>query len=640
MAKQTAQLGEINTGHISPIAPVRSEGFGPLLETVGNLAVTGIKIGSTTALKQDAEALQQQYVSEQTADLTPEELAETTEFGTRIKRLQNAAKQTGRTAEFRTRAEALLKERINTFPGLASHYRQAVSGVLGFDPTGETARQVEEQLKIQQKTALQELDEIEKDMVNNYQFVAGDISKPEKQEQYLALKAIEQKNLALAQKVRQNDLAKQLNSDARHIASVEEATANVNAQRAPINTIIKGFLRKNVPSITEEDIKFGITPEVYTKAEPQVWEALIRQLESQKAAFVAQQASLYSSLNPAAVADIRTLAATPYDEAIAALSGKKSLEVYEQQAKMEQQKALGKVKDSEYYEKLQVTTAMGFTNLPIQDIFMIQLFGGKKNLLSVVDSAQTEASPKEIASTTPEEVKGLTDYFRKAAEAIQDMDDPQVNLDQISNAFYKLSEGMANGNASGEISKDVANAWLDVIANKDNKALIDQVGQANPFLKQTVDSYMFSYMSNLTASSKNEVASILGKYRGKQIESVNKGRTMVGKKFTDIPFIKPVIDARGVLTFEIDEAAIRKHDSSLLTTRTTGGGGSLGLPSKTVLSPFMKDMERLKNSLAVDLNKVVKATANLDGISEKEAAQLILQDLLPLGETTTSTEML
>lgn len=648
MAKTTATLNDIDTRHIQPIRPVQPTGFGEALETLGSLAVTGIQVGTTTALRSDMESLQNEYLQDKRDEqLSPQEIAETTDFARRLNKLQQASRQTGRTAEFKTRAEALLKERINAFPGLAAQYRQAASGVLGFDPTGEAARQLESQLEMQQKAAQKELQEMYDDAAQIAGLTRADLQDPKKQEFYLAMKTLQQENKRLEALDNNNKLAKSLGSDARHVVGVEEAAKSVQGQRLAVKATIDKAL-KEIGTITPEEIGYGLTPDTYAKAEPQFWDNLAQTLETEKRAYVAKTASLYSDLGDTTVRDIREMAASVYDEAIRAISAKESLTVYNQQTELYKNQLLGKAKEKniEAFNNIMTLSGLGVgKELPIMNEWATALLSGQFNLNSVVDPTKPEADVEEIKKTNAAEINNISNYLVQVGQFLEkEAPDNAAKREDLSNVFYKLADGIAEANNEGGINKEVANAWLDVLANKENKKMLDQVRNDQPYLSQSMDAFMFGYMNNLTADTFKQVENILGKYRVRNVSSFGGRRgenTPPTKRISDIPLIKPVLDERGTLKFEIDEAAVKKYAPSLMQETTARiGGGALGLPSKTVTSPFMRDMNKLTSVLEKDLMKVIRATANSSGVTEKEAADLILRDLLPLGETTTTDEIL
>tara|TARA_R110000787_G_scaffold193899_2_gene305436 strand:+ start:21868 stop:23805 length:1938 start_codon:yes stop_codon:yes gene_type:complete len=636
----TANLSDVDTRHIRAIAPVQDNSTAAAITAAGEVAAFGIKTISTMDLVSQTKDLQQGYLDEQQEQLSTQEQVETDDFRGKITRLQNASKQTGRTSDFKIRAEALLKERINAFPGLASHYRQAMSGVLGFDPTGQEAKQLEASLEANAKTAQGQLDALDKDYVNNFGGIPGAIVTPAGQQSYLAAKEVQQMNSRLEARAQTIKLSKELGASVFANTSIEEAQKSADAEAILVGTTVNTYISKHVPGITDKELQFGMTPETYTKAPPEVWEQLIRELQTKKAAYVAKQSALYMELNPQLVDNVKIMSATPYDNMIESLSGKQSLESNEQARAAEVAVALNNTKDTKAYQNIAILSKLGGKpGVPIFDRWMTDILAGVVATPSVTDPTKVEVPLDEIANITKKETTNYANYFVEVGKYLEK--EAPENIDKkeaLYTVFNKLAVGMSEGNAEGVISKDAAGAWLDVLANKDNIDFVNKVNESNPDLTQSMNGFMFDYMRNLEGSAKGQIKNLLDKYTFTASKSIKQGTRTVGSETSRIPFLIPEVDERGALTFRIDKAAIKKHNPSLLETQpSTLLGDFLPMKPTGKLTPFMKDMERLKKTLAVDLRKVVSATANMSGGTEKEAADLIVQDLVSLGETTTTT---
>ena len=173
-SKLTADVGNIDTSFLRPLAPVKGGSANiTALADLTSLAVDGIKMGTTASMISDLDAAEQQFVAEAEGELNFQEKEELNTFSTRIKSLERKAKATQRTSDFKIRAEAMLKERINQFPGLASHYRKAASGFLGFNVEGAAGAASMARLQAQATDAQSQLEFIEKDAVKRFNITPG-----------------------------------------------------------------------------------------------------------------------------------------------------------------------------------------------------------------------------------------------------------------------------------------------------------------------------------------------------------------------------------------------------------------------------------------------------------------------------------
>lgn len=627
MAKFTPTLSEVNTGAIQPLAPVEGGGIISDLAPLANLAVEGIKLGTTAGLVSDAKDLEQEYLDSTAQELTAEETAETNDFTKRLQKLQSATKATGRTAEFRIRAEAMLKERLNAFPGLAQHYRRAMSSTLGFDPTGEAAAQRAAALKAGAQSAQQQLDNIDRDAVS-LGMVPGEVLSPKGQQKYIALKQSEADLEALRRKAETNRLAKELNSDVRHNVSFEEASATNDKHKLKIASKVNSYILANT-NLTEENIKFGLKPEHYEGIDGQVFAELVRQLETDKATYVAEQAALYSDLNPNILDDVRNMSSAIYDEYISRINGKDSLEVANQDADMETHRLIGLVSDSPWYKQLKVLNAIapGVT-LPIHNKLQVKMLANELAMPSIVDPNAEELPIQEVGNSTSEEIQGWVEHLRTMQEALTTTeigaDVASTKGEQIADTFTKMAEGMESGLQESVLKKRVANSYLQLIADPANKEFFDIVRKNNPFASQAVDGFMFQYMHNLSNDTKTKIDRLIQKNTFTTQTPVFQGRKIKEVQEQQFPFIKPQVDARGTVSFVIDEAAVNKHSPDALKDIKRRGG-------RNIKSPLKKDLETINKTLSADLNRVVRAVANMSDVSTQEAAQVVLRDFIVEG---------
>lgn len=604
------QLSEVQTGFLKPIAPVQDTSTAQAIQSFGNLAIEGVKMKTTADLRQDVMELEQQYLNDNASTLTTEEALATKDFGTRINRLKRISSATGRTSDFRIRAEALLKERINAYPGLAPELRRTVSSVLGFDPTGESIAQREASLKSEAKTAQQKLDAIDRDAVS-LNMSPGDVFTEEGQRLYLTLKQQERNYHDLQIKAGTKKLTKELNAEVDYAMSVSDAEKYADNLSVSIDNDITQFLVA-LPdvNVTKEQLEKGLTPEVYDKLGEENLFQLSNMLEAERDVEVSKITALYADMPETVIKSVGQLISTPYDKILRSISLKESTERAKQDSVMKTQFNIGKL---EKYPEWGLMSAIGeISNAVIPDKLVATVVAGEVSQFTkdTLDVKKDEAV--QVENVKVDEINGLFEYMNNMFKAeIKDPTLKKANFEQVVGAFEKMVTGLREGKPRG----DAADAWMDILANPENKEFIDKVKTENPFIAKEINITIASHGQRIIKSADKRIREFI------EETSQNVTPLMERKLFSSTgeaykPIVKVSVDDLGVIDIEPDVTAINDIDPSLLEPRRIRSG--------TRESSLTRKIKDIRKTVIKNLNKTVSAFANQSGMSRKDAANKVL----------------
>lgn len=621
MSKFTGMLGDVAAPEERQ-APVPKEGLGPLISDVGNLVLTGLKVGTTLDLQSKAKDLEREFIAETDTMLSAGEAMEVRDFSERIKRLQQVGMAEGRISEFKTRAEALLKQKINMFPGLADHYRAALSSTLGFDPTGATAEARARAVLEEARSAQELIESYDKDAQERFGFMPGEILQPEAQASYIAQVQHDKKVKQLERLAQEKRLTKELGGAAFVTATVEQLQDVISGYDHGINNTITAVFREagiDFPSVE------AMTPELYQTVGTERIEALTRQLQVQKAEKMAEIAALASELDESRVGEMKQLVAAKFDSAIQQISAQSSLERWKQDIAIQTQKDLNQISNTEAYRK---AAAWGsFTDTPLPAEMQTALMRGSFVLLDAINPDTEEISPEQTAGASSSELKGIVTYFKKIAEDIKNSDAAPATKEQVLDGFAKIADAYSR-DMEGGLTKEAADTWIGILANPDNNELVTETLKQSPFIGQAVSAGIHRYMANNLNRYKTKLREELRSASFVQTTPVWEGKKIAEVKKEITEYFIPKLLPTGIVDLQINESAIKEVAPDML--KATGRRGA------KKRSPVERTLTRLRGTLLKDINLTVAAMANTSNVSKQEAAERLLGEFF---ETNVDKEL-
>lgn len=186
MAAFTAELQDTDNKFFTPEQGISDRAYdgSASIQRFGELTELGVTSFLGGRLENKMKDLRQDFLDEE-ASYSPQELGAIEDATARFEKMKQMASQTGRNSEFKIRAEALMKEYINTMPGLANEFRRISSGVLGFDPTGS---ELNEQMRAIEEASMDTkklMEQMNNDAVGSFGMLPGEIYTPEGKQKYL-----------------------------------------------------------------------------------------------------------------------------------------------------------------------------------------------------------------------------------------------------------------------------------------------------------------------------------------------------------------------------------------------------------------------------------------------------------------------
>lgn len=546
MARFTGNLSEVspNTAQISPPQPQSSDVA--FLGDLANKAVEGYKVGTTASLLGDLQQAEQEFVESAQAELSFEETEELNTFSRRVKSLERKAKASNRTSEFKIRAEALLKERMNAFPGLSSHYRQAASGFLGFNPLGSEASAMEAALRAQASDAQSQLEFIDKDAVKRFNIAPGAVlSDPLAQLEYQAGLAAEAEKDDLVRAAtiaeRQFQLGGGQWNSPKYLNMIGDVADN---SYSGVNNLVKAQLA--TMGIPRDETATGVTAKHLESITPEQLIELRASIEFNKATEVAKQLSAIQNAPQQVRDNAKARLEAPYDRALALLSSKSSLEEYENRSKIINQRLLNGMRGNPTIDAANAFTAIGQR---IPDALATQV----SNFLlteHLVNTDEATATQKTEAVTRPENREGLSytiENIKKQMDARFSAEVPE-ELDQELLDSTALNLYEAYGENGDAIPREVFSDFFAAHAGAED--YINQLKQTSPLFTPEITEASVRFSERALRDAQVKTAQIIDKYTQSRVLSRDKrGRATVREDI--LPFEMNVDDG-GFLSLEIN----------------------------------------------------------------------------------------
>ena len=620
MPKLTADIGGIETGFVRPTTVVQPsgakaaalEGAAQVFSSVSNLAVEGVKRATTASMMEELDELEQQYIEETKQELTPDEQEEVNTFSRRIKSWKRKSQVTGKTSEFKTRAEAILREKINQFPGLADHYRRAASSLLGFNPEGAEASMMEAELRKQAQDAEAQLKSIDNDAVKRFHIEPGAVLvDPLAQMEYQA--GLE----AEAEKDDWKRLAEiEKNKTALGLGKYNSQQFRDKGQKIAddfyisINNLVKAELR--AAGIPSTDLKMGVKAEHWAiidegagrSIQARIQSAMVNEVEPLMQAIADAPENIRQSR--------RAQLEAPFKEMMALVDQKASLEEWENRSKLRTHIILEKLKDKPEIQTLNIFNALG-QQLPPQQAG--DVYGVLLNEAGALfeERPLTEEEQDKVANIDASATKYLFDSVRKQMEARFTTEAPDdVDQEALDTTALNLYEAYGT---SGKVSRENFRAFVEAHAQEGAEEYISNLQKVSPLFTPEIEAAMGQFAARAKVDVQKRTAKIIEKYTQKKVLKKDKrGRDVLVEEI--VPF-NINVDSKGYVTL-VPTEEIKAAAPELLEDTVLG--------SRQVKGPLFKELQKLQNSYVADLNNVVKTMSNVWGMPPQEAAMQVFGD--------------
>lgn len=437
-------LQGVSTGHLRPVAEDSSTMAADLLKIAGNEGVALFKEGVKSSFEDDVEQLKNDYMGEEPW-YSAEEVQAVKSFKDRVALFQKGAAQAGRQGEFKTRAEALLKEQSTSFPGLADEFRGIAAKGFQFDPTGHSLKERMARETSQAADHKKQLQLIEAE-AKSYGMGVGDIYRkggPEKFQTYAAVhRRINDlklaKQLAEGEKSLQGvvDVSRQLMTSTPQIRD-----ANYQTAWGTVRSVLETVEGYSVDEKTGKGLMPTTNVDLLSKMNPEAKAQAIATLKKQKDDYINQMMQFRADFkNGEQWNDWQDQATKPFDEALAALSSEEALKSFRQGEELRGASYASGIANTEAYEVVLGLKAVGFKadslingNLGVDTIEAItNKFKGTKVFYD------PNASGSNLPDNTPELGKGIKALSKDVLETFKSGLSDDNEIDSAMGSYVAL----------------------------------------------------------------------------------------------------------------------------------------------------------------------------------------------------------
>jgi hypothetical protein len=623
MAKFSQTLGEVSTS-ISPVAPVQGPSGASLIKDLGNLAIEGAKTAIVGGAREEAEQLASDFIQETDQLLTASEAAEADNFEKRLNALQSVADSTGKIEQVRTRAAALYKNKVNSFPGLENQLRASMSKVLGFDPSGAGVRAREDQIESEAKTAQKMMADADK-QAQKLGFAAGDIfTGPKKQQAYLAAVEDQRFLMDLERRVKTNEATDALTVDARFEAGDKEAAKFAEVRYNDSIRQVQTFLSER--GIAEAEYENGITPEIYNRIGPEEWQGLVNSLNTIKATTSREMQTRFNKLGQNFIEAAQQETFARIDGLITKITGKDLLARDMLQYDMHSQVILGKIKDEPAFDAIASWTATTDSPLPPALVNAHTTQISLPLARGTFTPSQATIEPEAVKTATSNEVSGTVQLLQQTLDAANNLANSNLKTEQkqqVADAFSKFAEAMATGSEDYFMHKTAADSWMDILGDSESLELIKETEKSNPFLVQSLVAFTSTHANKTKVAAEQKLLDVLNTFQVTKTIPVWHGKRLVKEEKETTPLLTPTFEG-GVFDLKINEEAVKQLKPGLFDVKQVRG--------RTVSSPAMKRLTAIRKSAVADMNRVFKATKNINGWTDEKTKDFIFSTFFAIDD--------
>ena len=441
------------------------------IQAVGDVVKQGIQGYAINKSNKEFSALSSEFQQEEGSTYTIDEINAVRDTEKRLNLMRQAAAQKGRTAEFRARAETLLKEQINQFPGMAPQFRQSAATILGFDPTGESLQQRMNAINIAATESERELQAVQDTAVNRYKMDPSELYTKEGIAKYDAYTKIENQIYELTQKQRLYDLLNpkvttdKVSLEERNQAISQGWYNNVDTVRVGSQQRAFGTLNKSLKAMLGEDVNLtNLDWTRLSKLTPEQRNELVYTINEDMVAY--RNATGYKD-RPAFGSDwdgYAEVAYEPYKNVISALDSEEAFKKFQAEQKLQGAAAVSGIANTPAYKDARALQAIGFdpTSL-LESNIGADLLSSLRGTL--VPDPSKQDLPKEIPrGITSAQKRLINDQMDSVRDTLKD--DPDNKAATLYLNYLEAVAGDKNPSA-GQMS--------DIVKSLNNPSTRDDV---------------------------------------------------------------------------------------------------------------------------------------------------------------------
>jgi hypothetical protein len=593
MPKFTTDVGGVDTRFSSPVVtePVDTT-TAKAIEQIGNIGIETFKAAKLGQFDAQLEKEQAAFLEEEGA-FTPDQLSTVKDFKKRFDVLTQQAKSSGRTDQFRLRAEALLKENIASVPGLADEFRRVASGSLGFDPTGEGLRQRFQEIEENSIDAKRVLRDMEQRAVNMYGMTEGDMAHEQGQLEF-------QYKEAVRKRIAENDMLSKLRKSDPDLVKLNPAKEalrmsgeyRIDSTGRAATIANRGLAAIGIP---ESTIKGGLSIEQILKLRPEEREAIQRELADARK--VRRDSILHyrADMDEGEYGLFEEQVLGPYDEWAAVLSGEVAMAEVKTSDNLVLTAHQSNLQGSRGYQQLQLMTKVMGINLT--DAALANLGNNVINLAEIT-LGNRPSMPGDEEKTPPDAIKKMGTILFNGIDVAFKEGGTIEQKDKVAQGMLN----MANMFSSGvDYKQSTVDAFMNLVKDPSNVPKIKEVISYAPEVEDSINSAAVKHAVK-AAIPLNTAITELQRTANKTTPD------------TDTPvLVVPSISPSGNVTLRV---------RGVVPPTTFLGGVH---PSQGEMQRLNRQVNRLNSTYVRSINNSLQAVHNLSGVSKEEILRRSLE---------------
>lgn len=602
-AKFTAQLSDVNASFSpQPVGPVDTTAA-DAISAIGNVGLQAHAAYRVNRMEEDMGQLESEFM-DQDVSYTAEEMASITDFGKRMDKLSQMAKTAGRVGEFKTRAEALLKQHINQMPGLERELRQSASSMLGFDPTGSAMQQKMQEIEQAQFDSRKMMENIDRD-AQSFGMIPGEVYTKDGQQRYLTyveLRRVQQEAKMLqdtAQAMKGEDVEVDIQRQLMQRAGDLQTSSRLGAEQ------VMGTLATEM-GIQVPSTAGGLSPEMVAQMQQGGnANAAIAALEAQKNAVMLEYMPSRGDFGSESEWNLFIdTVLKPYDDMIGVLNGTQTIENVNRQKELAiAARSQNMLNDPNYVDMVTWSEATGIAPPAAIQAQVGQSFF--RNWAGVYNgSPDVIVTPTQAQSITKEETRAVGQHLMEAIDnSFNGENATPESKDAASMALYKMAEMFNTGE---KYQKAAVDEFVRVLNDPNNIANIQQVMEYDPTVRDAIEGALVQHSRKTARTASAEI--------DRAMQETFKASAITMSEIKDAQIATPVFK-NGQFTVVVNDAAI----DDILSSRM----GLMGVDPKQIAKDKAKLKRRINDitrRVIRPMNDTVNAWYNLTGLSKDDVA--------------------
>lgn len=479
MAQFTEVLQDVDTRFLSPSRGVVEEAYDGSASMLrfGELAGVATESFLGGRLENKMKDLKQEFLDEEVS-YSPQELGAIEDATERFEAMKRMASQTGRNSEFKIRSEALMKEYINTMPGLATEFRRISASVLGFDPTGaelnEKMREIEEATIDSKKL----MEQINNDGVSSFGMIPGEVYTKEGKQKYLMYQRTRERmneldTLAKLQSMTEEemDIQGELARNTWNIRTSIQGTAN---------SAVLGALTSPEIGFHPDALQNGITSEMMASLSPDQRRGMMGILDQMEAQTLAEFQQYRQHFNR--VEDYKSWedqVLSPINQYRQVLNGELAAEDVEISQKHITAGMQQELLNHPWYLTAKIMSDVG---IQLPDMETVEQFNSAIQVYETIYNRDPSRFTRNIedlnaASVTPEVVGSVMNNFLVNHERAFGEGGTTEQQDVVMEGLVNFAEMMASDKG---YSATTMRTFMESLSNPDNIEMFQQVNEEFP----------------------------------------------------------------------------------------------------------------------------------------------------------------